>query len=423
MTPPASRGWWLVTALFIAAIVSYANRLVLGVLVDPLRASFGVSDSAISLLQGPAFTVIYVLASLPLGRLADRVNRKRLVTLGATTWAIGATLCGLAPNFNSLLAARFLIGISEATLVPVAISMIADSFETHQRGTAFGVFGMATALGGPIGISVGGLLLNSANSGAFASWPLIGSWASWRIVLFLFGVVGLAAPLALLTVSEPRRLETTEPAQTGPAGGFFSRHGKVLVPLYFGCGLLAIGDYGLVSWAPSVLSRRFHWRADELGLAFGFITAVAGIVGSISGGSLSDFVERRKGLIGRFQVCFLAAVVAVGAALAISGASSYIVLAGVGLWVLISTVGGIGGLVAIQSAVPNQYRGLSASVFTFCNTLLGYGCGPTLVAVVTEHVFRTPEAVGYATSAVVAPAAAIAAISFLCAIKTLSRQT
>jgi len=406
-----------VAALFVAAIVSYANRLVLGVLVDPLRASFGVSDSAISLLQGPAFTVIYVLASLPMGRLADRVNRKRLITLGATTWAIGATLCGVAPNFNSLLAARILIGISEATLVPVAISMIADSFATHRRGTAFGVFGMATALGGPIGISAGGLLLNAANNGAFGTWPLIGSWASWRIVLFLFGGVGMVAPLVLLTVREPRRLETAEPGQSGSAGGFFSRHGKVLVPLYLGCGLLAIGDYGLVSWAPSVLSRRFNWHPDELGLAFGFITAAAGIVGSISGGTLSDFVERRKGLVGRFQVCLLAALGAVCAALAISGPSSFLVLAGVGLWVFISTVGGIGGLVAIQSAVPNQYRGLSASVFTFCNTLLGYGCGPTLVAVVTEHVFGAPAAVGYATSAVVAPAAAIAAISFFYAIK------
>jgi len=419
--PPVSRGWWLVAALFIAGIVSYANRLVLGVLVDPLRASFGVSDSAISLLQGPAFTLIYVLASLPIGRLTDRVNRKRLVTLGATVWAIAATLCGLAPNFTALLAARFLIGISEATLVPAAVSMIADSFEKHRRGTAFGVFGMATVLGGPIGISAGGLLLNLANRGAFASWPLIGSLPPWRMVLVLFGAIGLVAPLALMTVREPRRLETTESTLPGSTGGFFSRHGRVLIPLYLGCGLLAVGDYGLISWAPSVLSRRFQWRSDEVGLAFGFITAVAGILGSISGGSLSDFAERRKGLEGRFKVCVLAAIGAVCAALAVSGPSSGFVLAGVGLWVLISTVGGIGGPVAIQSAVPNQYRGLSASVFTFCNTLLGYGCGPTLVAVVTDRGLHAPESVGYAISAVVAPAAAIAALLFFQASKTLHR--
>jgi MFS family permease len=184
-----------------------------------------------------------------------------------------------------------------------------------------------------------------------------------------------------------------------------------------------VGDYGLISWAPSVLSRRFHWRPDEIGLAFGFITAAAGIAGSISGGTLSDFAERRKGLIGRLQVCLLAATAAVCAALAVSGASAYFVLAGVGLWVLISTVGGIGGLVAIQSAVPNQYRGISASVFTFCNTLLGYGCGPTLVAVVTERAFQAPEAVGYAISVVVAPAAAIAAMLFFHAIKAFPRQS
>jgi MFS family permease len=367
--------------------------------------------------------VIYVLASLPMGRLADRVNRKRLVITGATFWTLGATLCGLAPNFTCVLAARFLIGISEATLVPAAVSMIADAFATHRRGTAFGVFGMATVLGGPIGISIGGFLLNLANGGAFASWPFIASLAPWRTVLLLFGIAGLVAPLILLSVREPQRLEGIEPTQRGSASSFFSRHGRVLIPLYLGCGLLAVGDYGLISWAPSVLSRRFHWRPDEIGLAFGFITAAAGIAGSISGGTLSDFAERRKGLIGRFQVCSLAAAAAVCAALAVCGPSAYLVLAGVGLWVLISTIGGIGGLVAIQSAVPNQYRGISASVFTFCNTLLGYGCGPTLVALVTERAFRAPEAVGYAISAVVAPGAAIAAMLFLHAFKAYPRQS
>jgi MFS family permease len=409
--PSATRAWWLIAVLFITAIVSYSNRLVLGVLVDPLRTTFGVSDSAISLLQGPAFTVIYVLASLPLGRLADRINRKRLITAGATTWAIGATLCAWAPNFNLLLAARILVGVSEATLIPTAVSMIADSFQSHRRGTAFGVFAMATVVGGPLGISAGGILLDQANSGLFSSWPLIGALPPWRTVLVMFGLVGLIAPLLLLTVKEPARIVATDSAP-GSVRDFIKENGRSLLPLYLGCGLLAIGDYGLVSWAPSVLIRRFEWRPDAVGVAFGFITALAGILGAFSGGTLSDLAERRMGLAGRFRVSFGAALLGGCAAVAISGGSANWVLTGVGAWVLVSTVGGIGGLVGIQSAVPNQFRGTAASVLTFCNTLFGYGGGPTLVALVTEHGFASPQAVGYGISVVVAPAALLAGILF-----------
>lgn len=221
--PSAARAWWLIAVLFITAIVSYSNRLVLGVLVDPLRTTFGVSDSAISLLQGPAFTIIYVLASLPLGRLADRINRKRLVTAGAATWAVGATLCAWAPSFELLLAARIVVGVSEATLIPTAVSMIADSFQSHRRGTAFGVFAMATVVGGPLGISAGGILLNQADSGLFNSWPLIGALPPWRAVLVMFGLVGLIAPLLLLTVKEPARIVSTDEAP-GSMRGFIKEN-------------------------------------------------------------------------------------------------------------------------------------------------------------------------------------------------------
>lgn len=416
-----ARGWWLVTALFITAFVSYANRLVLGVLVDPLRSAFGVSDSAVSLLQGPAFSLIYVFATLPLGRLVDQYNRKALITLGATVWAIGAVCCGLAPGFSTLLAARVLIGVSEATLIPAAVSMIADGFPAERRGTALGVFAMATALGGPLGITLGGMLLSMASKGAFAHWPLIATLAPWRLVLVLFGLAGLIAPALLLTVREPGRFGTVAKSDSKAAVEFFVSSRHSLLPLFIGMGLLSIGDYGLVSWAPSVLSRRFDWRPDQLGLAFGLITATAAVLGSLCGGTLSDLAERRKGLSGRFKLGIVAAPVAMCGALAASAPSPVWVLAGVGLWVLASTIGGIGGIAALQSAVPNQFRGTSASLLTFCNTLLGYGCGPSLVAFTTEAVFRKPDAVGFAITAVVAPAALIAAWMFLRAYLSFSQ--
>src|SRR5690348_16350351 len=79
-------GWWTVAVLFVAALISYSDRLVLSVLVDPLREDLRLSDSAVSLLQGPAFTLVYVVAALGFGRLADRTQRIRLLLFGVSLW-------------------------------------------------------------------------------------------------------------------------------------------------------------------------------------------------------------------------------------------------------------------------------------------------------------------------------------------------
>jgi MFS family permease len=181
----------LVAVLFTIACVSYADRLVLSVLVDPLRESLGLTDSGVGVLQGPAFTLIYVFSSLLFGRLADRRNRRLLLLGGASAWCITTVLCGLAQGFWTLLAGRMLVGISEATLIPPAISMIADSFAPRRRGTAVGVFAMGTCIGSPLGITAGGALLAAAQNGRFAMLPVVGALEPWRLVLVLMGVIGL----------------------------------------------------------------------------------------------------------------------------------------------------------------------------------------------------------------------------------------
>src|SRR5262245_19103231 len=106
--PSASRGWWMVAVFWFAGVVSYNDRLILSALVDPLRADLVISDSQVSLLQGAAFVVIYVLAGLPLGRMADRGRRRTLLLFGGVTWCLGTAYCGLAPEFWSLFAGRLI---------------------------------------------------------------------------------------------------------------------------------------------------------------------------------------------------------------------------------------------------------------------------------------------------------------------------
>src|SRR5262249_14421868 len=153
--------------------------------------------------------------------------------------------------------------------------------------------------------------------------------------------------------------------------------------------------------------------ADQVGLSFGVITAAAGIAGALCGGWFSDVGRKRAGLRGRVVVCVVGAVCATGGALAISAAQASFTLTGLGLWVFASTTAGVGGVAVLQELIPNQFRGTAVSIVTFCNTLLGLGCGPTLVALATDHIYGVPTAVGLAISTVVVPAGAIAAMAFV----------
>jgi MFS family permease len=417
--------WWMVAVLSVAGLVSYTDRVILSALVDPIRADLRISDSQVSLLQGAAFAIIYVIAGLPLGRLADRASRIRLIIAGSTLWCLGTIACGMAPGFGALFAARFVIGVGEAALAPAAISMIADRFPPERRGTAVGIFLTGMIVGGPAAVSIGGGMLAAAQRGAFASLPIVGGLAPWRTVLVTVGVAGLLIPLACLTIAEPPRTER-EP-QRGEMSfrdvlAGFAREKHLLIPLYLGLALLSVGDYGILSWTPTLLSRKFALDPATIGLWFGVISAAGGILGSVVGGVMSDVAERRGGARARFaSVAVAAAAAAAGAAL-LAGGSAAMAYAGLAVWTFASALGGTGGTAALGVVVPNEMRGVSISIMAFCNTLLGLGLGPTLVALATEQVYRDPVAVGAAMTVTIVPAGVLAALAFGRSGRVVARQ-
>ena len=421
--PSRRSAWWMVAVFCFAGFISYVDRMILSVLVEPLQGELGIGDAKLSLLQGAAFAIVYVFAGLPLGFLADRKTRRNLVVAGSLIWSGGTFLCGLAQGFWPLFGARILVGIGEAALAPAAASMISDSFPAHQRGTALGIFMMGMVVGGPGAVGVGGALLAAAQNGMFTSWPLISMLAPWRTVLVLVGLSGLLIPLLVLTIREPARHESTGGASLSSVIRHIKRDRILLLSLLIGVALLSVGDYGLYSWAPSTLTRKFDWSPDKVGGYFSIITSLTGVAGAILGGVLSDAVARRRGEFARFSVAMVAAVFGAGAALLIAGPQAWQVLFGLGLWTLASSIGAIGGIAALQQIMPNETRGIAMSLVAFCNTLLGLGCGPTIVASVTEFGFGRPESVGLAIAVVVSPAALMSFILFSQARRILRTRT
>lgn len=426
--PPASfpgraQAWWMVAVFCIAGFVSYVDRMILSVLVEPVQRDLGIGDAQTSLLQGAAFAIVYVFAGLPLGILADRKTRRNLAVMGSIVWTLGTLLCGLAPTFWMLFAARIIVGIGEAALAPAAASIISDSFPAHLRGTALGIFMMGMVVGGPGSVGIGGTLLSLAQHGAFSGYALLANVADWRIVLVLVGIAGFAIPVLTLTVREPERQEREREASIKAVFSHVRSERALLFSLLLGIALLSVGDYGLYSWVPSTLTRKFGWSPEKIGAYFSLITTITGILGAVLGGTLSDAAAKKAGEQGRYRVAALAALIGAAAAICIAAPSPEVVLVGLGLWTLASSFGAIGGIAALQHAMPNEMRGIAMSFVAFCNTLLGLGLGPTLVASITEFGFGRPEAVGLAIMLIVTPAALLsAALLYLAGIRVnLSR--
>jgi MFS family permease len=414
--PPIARGWWAVSVFAAATILSYTDRLVVSLLVDPIRADLSISETEISYVQGIAFALIYGFAGIPLGRLADLVMRRWLLVAGVAIWSAGTVACGLAQGFSELFVARIFVGIGEAALAPAAVSIIGDYFPPHRRGTAIGVFVMAMVIGGGSAFAVGGWLYEAASQGAFAFLPGTGELAPWRLTFILLGFPGLIVILLVLSIHEPkRRTDGPDAAQTWPLKkviGEFRRRRRILLPLYAAMAIATIVDFSLLSWTPALLTRRFGYTPAEAGAMLGSISVLAGIVGVISAGALSDRWARTAGVRARLTFAFGACCAGVlGTTIGFSetGVQSAVCFA---IWSLMTVSISTVGISAVQDMMPAALRGLSMSFISFGNIVLGLSLGPTLTAMATEHVFQDPKAVGWAITLVSAPAALLATILF-----------
>jgi len=163
--PSRPYAWAVVAILIATAVLSYTDRQVLSLLVDPIRGSLGITDTQISLLLGTAFAVVYGTAGIPLGYLADRTSRRNLIFAGVTVWSVGTIACGLSNNFFEIFASRIVVGLGEAALSPAAISLISDYFPPSRRGTAVGLFLSGIAMGSGAAILIGGGVLHAVELG------------------------------------------------------------------------------------------------------------------------------------------------------------------------------------------------------------------------------------------------------------------
>jgi MFS family permease len=393
---------WIVVAILIAtAILSYTDRQVLSLLVDPMRGDLGITDTQISLLLGTAFAVVYGVAGIPLGYLADRVSRRNLILAGVVVWSLGTIGCGLSHDFAQIFAGRVIVGLGEAVLSPAAISLISDYFPPSRRGTAVGLFLSGIAIGSGASILIGGGVLDVVEHGFLVGTPLAAQ-APWRLVLLLIGGPGLIWSLAILLIREPLRRVSAEASlspPTGPAAVAPARRPTAwarVAPIYLMVAMASLVDNAVGAWAPSLLIREFHRDPARIGLELGLLLTVGFGGGVFVGGLLADRAGAAGGWPRKLVVCLIAGLSILPVSLVLNSSHFTLVLLDVPLYFALSGIVTGVGFSTILDVVPNRARGLAMSISFFLNVALGAGLGPTAVALVGTHVFG--DAAGLAPS-------------------------
>ena len=390
--PARAYAWGVVAILVATAVLSYTDRQVLSLLVDPIRRDLGISDMEVSLLLGTAFALIYGIAGMPFGWLADRVSRRNLIFAGVVVWGVGTLACGYAGNFAQLFAARIVVGLGESVLSPAAISLISDYFPPSRRGLAVGSFLSGIALGQGAALLIGGAALHFVEAGALAATPLA-AMAPWRLVLLVIGAPALAWSLAILLVREPARH-----GEPGIAGKSRGRIVEVLLgPVTWIYGVVAIAslvDNAVGAWAPTLLIRTFRRNAADVGLQLGLRLMIGFGGGVLAGGWLADRAGRGGHWSRKLLVCLGASLLVLPVCWAIDAPTESLVLLAVPVYFMLSGTVTACGFSAILDVVPGERRALAMALSFFLNVAVGAGLGPTLVALASAHVFGSGSGLG-----------------------------
>jgi MFS family permease len=408
--------WYALGLLTFAYALAYVDRQMLNLLVDPIRATLTITDTQFSFVQGAAFVTAYICAAPFFGRLVDISNRRNILIFGVCAWSGFTAVSGLASSFSTLFMARLGVGVSEACIVPVAISMIADSFSPRRYARALSIFYVGVQLGG------GASLLASGAVIAFAGdlrrhFAILAGLETWQMAFVVVGLPGFLFALLLLTMREPSRASNPVDNSVGTRMSMADVRNKLWGSRrFYGCiygavGMIAVIQLGMPSWFPSFLIRAHGVSPANTGYLLGTISIFSGTLGTLTGPYLARRLEARGYSDANLRVTAFSCVLMTGFCLLIPAFSSSSATLAVATGILFSSGVTLGIIsAATQIATPGAMRGVVASLYSFVSQVIGYMIGPTLIALCTDKLFADPKMIGHSMQLVMAVASAISAL-------------
>lgn len=403
--PPRSYAWYILALLTLAYALAILDRVSIALLIEPLQQALQIDDTQFGLLQGMAFSVVYSVLGLPLGMLADRWRRVPMLLGGLTLWSLATIGCSLATTFHQLFAARMLVGVGEAALVPVATSLIADYFAPALRPKAYGLFVTGSSLGTAAAMALGGLFLDWADDLVVGLPSLFGGMQTWQVVFFLCGAPGLVLALILLvTAREPARqgaLRKVEPISLKPVIKLFASRPGAYALFMLGSVLNLVCVYAIVGWFPALFIRVHGWGAAETGKILGTWGLPVSIFAAVNSGWVIAWLARR-GYRDAPVLCAMgcSASLIVFGTFACLAPSAELALAGYLLNALFLNWNTSALYSGFAQITPNALRAQVMALQTIASGLVALTAGNFIVGYLTDTVFTGSDGIAWSLASV-----------------------
>ena len=396
---------YVLGVLVAAYILSFIDRNVMSILVGPIKADFQITDFQFGLLQGLFFSVFYTFLGLPIGRLADRYNRRWIIAIGVGFWSIMTVACGFAKTFMALAIARMGVGLGEAALSPPAHSLLSDYFSPQRLPMAMAIFTLGITVGGGMAYMVGGWVYTFAANGGFDSWPLLADIKPWKLTFIVIGLPGLLVALLVMTIKEPQRTGFTLANEAQANGSewpsistvttYIFQQKRLYLTLLTAIALLSISGYGYMSWFVEFMIRRFAVERQTIGVNFGLMFIVFGSLGALWGGWFAGWLARKGYTDANMRIVMIVALLWLipGTVGPLLNHPHYALAMAAPTVFLLNSYFGV-AIAALQIVTPNQMRSQVSALLLFMTNLIGFGLGPVLVGFFSDYVFSNSLGLG-----------------------------
>lgn len=420
---PVPGAWFALGMLWFVYVLNFLDRQLLSILAKPIQDDLGVTDGQLGMISGLYFALFYCLLSIPVGWLADRTNRVKVVAFACALWSAATVACGLSTNYLQLVLARMSVGVGEAGGVPPSYAIVSDYFPSGKRGTALGLYNLGPPFGQALGVAFG---------------ASIAAAYDWRSAFIALGVVGILTAVAVyFTVREPRRGGLDKPAPSAaptqaeaivPRESFWSTCAMFFARPVLRLTALATGanqfiTYGLLNFATLFLMREKGMTLEQVAVWYALVVGIGIGGGILAAGRMADWLvpksKRAYALLPAVSL-MLAVPFFIGFVWAPTWQLSLLFLI---VPMFLNYFYLSPAVALVQEEVKPHQRVLSGALLLLVMNLIGLGLGPTWVGAVSDWFARTnPDTSLQMAFYSLVPFYGLAVLLFLALARALGRE-
>ncbi|MFK7958594.1 MAG: MFS transporter [Lysobacterales bacterium] len=400
--------WYVVLLLTLTQVVSYIDRFLPSLLIQQIKSDLSLTDFQVGLFMGPAFGLFYVFVGVPIGWMADRYSRRKILAAGIAVWCTMTAAAGLARSFMPLFAARLGVGLGEAAVAPCSVSLISDYFERSKRAPAISTFMAGTFTGAGTAFLLGGPVVYALAQMPPISLPLVGELKTWQLAFFVIGLPGLLLSLMMFTIREPQRMDQAkrdiESSGAGDGGatlssalGYMRKRWRAFGTLFAGsAAVVTLGS--LAFWSAAFFERTWGWDVRMVGITTGILFFTGGPIGTLLGIRLTNYWISKGRADATIRTLW------VGLVIAVLGFSTFTIMPTIELTIaslFLAFVGQAAAAAAGPSSLtiiaPGQMKSQGVAVYYLCIGIFGQLLGTPPVGLMTD-LFGDPAMLRYAMS-------------------------